>query len=333
MTVVRLTDAIVPDVFLTYMVKDTMTKSAIFASGVLAHDEQMGSKLSGGGLTFQVPFWKDLTDTEAHVVDDDPAHTITADKVGTAKMIGRRQYRAYSWGDMDLVKELAGSDPMQRISGRVTDWWNRQFQVTLVSTLKGVFADNTANDTADMTYDISANSGTDAMVSADAILEAAQTLGDASGQLSVIVMHSRVYTNLAKQNLIDFIPNSEGKVRFPTYLGYYVIVDDGVQKDTSGSDITYSTYLLGPGAIAWSESPPAVPVETFRYPDQGYGAGAESLFVRRQYLMHPYGFKWTDSSVAGSFPTNAELATAANWDRVFPERKQVPIARLLTKNG
>jgi hypothetical protein len=48
--------------------------------------------------------------------------------------------------------------------------------------------------------------------------------------------------------------------------------------------------------------------------------------------MHPYGIKWTDTSVGGEFPTVAELRLAANWDRVYPERKQIPLALLIT-NG
>lgn len=249
-------------------------------------------------------------------------------------MRATRQFRTYGWSDADLVRELAGSDPMQRIVSRVGDWWARQMQTSLIYTLNGVFADNTANDSADMTYDVSAASDpVDAMISPDAILEAAQTMGDAKGDLKILVMHSRVRTTLAKLNLIDFIPSSDGKVLFPTYLGYYIVEDDGVYTSTSGSDVTYSTYLLGSGVIGYAESPPAVPVETFRYPDQGNGSGVEVLWTRRQYVMHPYGFDWTDSSVASTFPSDAELATAANWDRKFPERKQVSIARLKTKNG
>jgi hypothetical protein len=40
--------------------------------------------------------------------------------------------------------------------------------------------------------------------------------------------------------------------------------------------------------------------------------------------MHPRGVKFTSASVAGANPTNAELATAANWIRVW-ENKNVPV--------
>lgn len=331
MALTQLSDVVVPEVFFTYMAKDTMTKSAIFNSGAVRQDPALAEKLAGGGEIFQIPYWKDLTDGEAQAVDDDPSHLITPDKIGTFKMRAPRQFRAKAWSDADLVAELAGSDPMDRIRSRVGAWWARQFQTQLIQTLKGVFADNTANDSADMTYDATAV-GTGVMT-AEAILEAAQTMGDASNSLKMLVMHSRVYTTLAKANLIDFIPDSNGVVRFPTYLGYNVVVDDGVETSTSGSDVTYRTYLLGEGVIGWAESPPAVPVAVKREELEGYGAGIETLVTRRQYIMHPYGFDWLDASVAAKFPVNSELAAAANWNRVWPERKQIAIARVLTKNG
>lgn len=333
MALVQLTNVIVPDVFQTYMAKDTMTKSAIFASGAVRQDANMAGLLAGGGTTFQIPFWKDLSDTEGNVATDEPTDVAVPQNVVAAKMRAIRQFRTQGWSDADLVNELAGSDPMVRISGRVGHYWARQFQTTLVSTLKGILADNVANDSGDMVLNITGNTGADAMVSAPAILDAAQTLGDASDQLKLLVMHSVVYNNLAKQNLIDFIPSSDGHVRFPTYLGYPIIKDDGVQKDASGGDIHYWTYLLGEGVIGFAESPPNVPVETYRYPNQGNGSGVEVLWTRRQYAMHPYGFDWTDSSVSSIFPTNAEIATAANWDRKFPERKQIAIAAIKSKNG
>lgn len=46
--------------------------------------------------------------------------------------------------------------------------------------------------------------------------------------------------------------------------------------------------------------------------------------------LHPLGYQWKESSVAGASPLIAELADAANWERVV-ERKAVPLAYLLTR--
>ena len=45
---------------------------------------------------------------------------------------------------------------------------------------------------------------------------------------------------------------------------------------------------------------------------------------RRQWVMHPRGVKWLGGTQAGVTPTNAELATATNWTRVY-DPKQIRI--------
>src|SRR5690606_35722888 len=94
----------------------------------------------------------------------------------------------------------------------------------------------------------------------------------------------------------------------------------------------YWTYLVGRGAIGWAEVPVTKPVDVDEKPDQGNGMGVSTLWTRRQFVLHPYGIRFTDTTVTEEFPTNAELATAGNWDRVVSERKQIPIAALVT-NG
>lgn len=333
MAVTRLSDAIVPDVFADYMVKETMEKSAILESGIVVQDSFMAGLLQGGGRIFNHPYWNDLSNDEADVATDNPADVAVPGKIAAVKKRFIRQYRTRGWSDADLVTALAGDDPMKRISQLVGKYWRRQFQRYVVATLNGVLADNVANDGSDMVHDISAGSGTAAMISAEAVLDTKQTMGDAADALTTIIMHSVVYTRLQKLNLIDFIPDSRGEINIPTYLGYRVVVDDLCPAVVTGGDIDYTTYLVGPGILGMAEVPVSVPVEVDRLPSQGQGSGVEQLWTRRQFALHPYGFDWLDASVNGEFPTIAELETAGNWSRSYPERKQVAIAALITKNG
>jgi hypothetical protein len=332
----QLADAVVPQVFNRYMFMDTTERSRIFRSGIMRSDPSLASFLSGGGLTVNIPFWKDLDDSQPGIANDDPASVITPAKIGTGNMVAIRQIRTKAWSSADLVQELAGSDPMARIRERVSDYWTRAFERNLTSTLIGVFADNAANDAGDMRLVV----GTDAtgapaateLMSADNILEGAQTMGDFQERLGALIVHSRIYANLQKLNLIDFIPNARGEVGFPTYLGYTLIVSDQVPIVQGTNRKKYSSYLVGEGAIDWSESPVAIPTEVRREPLQGNGMGVEILVTRRQYIMHPIGMKWTDASRAGNFPTDAEIQAAANWDRQAAERKMIPLVEIVT-NG
>lgn len=344
MALTQITDVIVPEVFANYMFVDTAEKAAVFQSGVIQPDAEMAKRLSDGGRLFNYPWFKDLDDDAPAIPTDDPADVLTTKKIGTGKHAFVRNYRTQGWSDADLAKELAGADPMERIRSRVGAYWGRYFNKATIYTLNGILNDNIANDSGDMVHDISAATGTVTIANgadtvpaytmhAAAILEAKQTLGDAADALALIVMHSRIYTNLQKQQLIVFIPNAQGVIEIPTYLGYRVLVSDTVPVAVSGADLIYTTYLCAEGILGWAEKPPAVPVATEREEKQGNGAGVESLITRRQFSIHPYGFTFLDASTAGEFPTDAEMQLAANWDRAFPERKQIKLAAILTKNG
>lgn len=122
MSLVRLSDVIVPDVFTGYMVNDTVVKADVFISGVVAQDAMMAQLLSGGGRVFQHPVWGDLDNQEANIGSDDPAQSITPRKIGSFKHQFVRQFRTQAWSTADLSAELAGSDPMKRISSRVSEY-------------------------------------------------------------------------------------------------------------------------------------------------------------------------------------------------------------------
>lgn len=336
MSTVRLSDAIEPTVFAGYMTKDTMQKSALYDTGIFRTDGDLAAKLAGGGRTFNVPFWKDLDDSEPDAASDDPDSHAVPSKLTSATDIARRIIWTKGWSAAKLVAELAGSDPMQRIVSRVNAYWARRFDDACIAVMRGIFADNITNDAGDMVSDISSDSAaaiTSAeRISAEAVMDAAQTMGDAKTELKVLVMHSVVNTRLAKNDLIDFVPDSTGKLTIPTYLGYRVHVSDKVPAIQGTNRIRYWNFLIGANAFGWAESPVATPAAVEQDESAGDGMGVETLWTRRQFAMHPYGIKFTDSSVGGEFPTMSELRLGANWDRVYAERKQIPLALLIT-NG
>jgi hypothetical protein len=338
---VRLSDAIVPSVFTQYMLNDTMRLADVYQSGLVQANPTLSTLLAGGGKTFDMPHWGDLDNQPANIASDDPTVLATPRKVGSFKTVAARQVRTQAWQAARLVAELAGSDPMQRISSRVAAYWAREFDRASIATMTGVYNANAAA-TGDMIYNATALTGThtvgpetvnNSAMSYRAIMEAKQTMGDRADMLKVIVLHSRLYTNLQRQNLITFIANSEGKIVIPTYLGYRVVVSDNVPVIAVSSDFDYISYLCADGVLAWGESPVDLPTEVDSTPLAGNGMGVETLITRRQFGIAPMGFRWNGASVAAEFPTDAELATAANWTRVFPERKQVPIAFIRTRNG
>jgi hypothetical protein len=71
MAVVRLSDIIEPEVFTQYIVQNTMAKTALAESGVLAPNAVIREQLSAGAHAFNIPGWLDLADDEADVPEQD----------------------------------------------------------------------------------------------------------------------------------------------------------------------------------------------------------------------------------------------------------------------
>jgi len=338
--ITRISDVVVPEIFSPYVQQMTQEKSRLIRSGAITMDPTLNIALAGGGLTFDEPSFKDLDNDTDNVSTDDPATNSSPNKIGTATEIQVRLSRNNSWSSMDLTADLAGADPMMAIANRVSDYWARRQQAAFVATLNGVFADNAAAPSAsehvqnDMTHDISGASFVDGVTnfSAEAFIDGTATMGDSMEDLTMLMVHSIVYARMLKNNLIDFVSDSinGNAVRIPTFLGREVIVDDGVPR-TNG---VFSTWLFGRGAVRGGMGSPKVPTEIDRKPAAGNGSGQDVLFNRTEWIIHPVGHAYVGTAPNGG-PSNAattnNLAHADSWKRVFSERKQIRIARLVTR--
>lgn len=325
----QISDVIVPDVFNPYVIERTAELSALRRSGIVTSNPELDRLASSGGRLINMPFWNDLTGAD-EVLSDSSA--LTPAKIDANQDVAVLLMRGKAWSANDLAKALSGDDPMGAIGDLVAEYWVRREQDTLISILTGVFADNAANDNSDLINDISIADGdaaTDAnRISAEAVIDTTHLLGDAADKFTAIAVHSTVYANMLKQNLIDTEPTNTQNVGWGVYLGKTVIVDDRCPRVAGGtSGFVYTSYLFGQGAIGLGNGAAPVPTET----DRDSLAGDDILINRRHYILHPRGVAFKDASVAGSSPTNAELAAAANWDRVY-EKKNVRLAALRT-NG
>lgn len=338
--VTKLADVIVPEIFTPYTQQITEEKSRLVQAGVLVRSEMLDGMLAGGGLTFQAPSFKDLDNDADNVSTDDNASSSTPNKIGTSKEIAVRLSRNNSWSSMDLTATLAGADPMTAIGDRVGYYWTRRLQAAFVATMTGVFADNAAAPSAsehvqnDLTVDISGASYGAGVTdfSAEAFIDACVTMGDSEDDLGVIFVHSIVYARMRKNNLIDFIPDSQGVVNIPTFLGKIVIRDDGMPAAAG----VYESWIFGAGAVSLGVGQAPVPTEVDRAPAAGNGGGQETLYNRVEWVIHPNGHRYAGTAPNGG-PSNAStsnnLANAGSWARVFPERKQIKIARLITRES
>lgn len=348
--VTKLADVIVPSVFDPYVKNRTAEKTRIVQAGVLVIDEAMNEKLAGGGLTFNSPSFNDLDNDDENVSTDDETSDSVPNKIGTAQEIQVRLSRNNSWSSMDLASVLAGSDPMEAIGDAVARYWRRRLQTAFVATVQGVYADNAAapsgSDTHvqnDLTNDISGGGYTAGVTdfSAEAFIDTLGTMGDADDDLGLIMVHSVVYNRMRKNNLIDFIPDSEGRINIPTFLGRIVVVDDGMPNPAGvGAALTatgiYHSWVFGSAAFRMGAGDPDTPSELERKAASGDGGGQDILHNRVEWAIHPVGHAYIGTAPNGG-PSNAattnNLAAAASWSRRWAERKQIKMARMISRES
>lgn len=338
MATVRVADIVNPTVYATYLMEEIVNVSAFVRSGIIRPDSRINVAASSGAKTFNLPFYKELSGndevlgTGSGATDSDLS--IAGIETGTDVAVLFQRGKAWGSEDLAMMLNVQGSDPLQAIISYTGSWWADKEQDTLISILKGVFADNETNDSGDLVHDISTEDGNNAVdsnkISPEAIITASTKLGDAAGKIIAMCIHSTVYSRLQITNMIDFTANNIQNIGWGTYLGKTVIVDDDMPTasgTTSGTK--YTSYLFARGSIARGEGLVKVPVET----DRDSLGGVDILVNRRAFSLHPIGVAFTgaSASISASTPTNTEVESEAFWNRVY-EKKNIGLIKLVT-NG
>lgn len=98
----------------------------------------------------------------------------------------------------------------------------------------------------------------------------------------------------------------------------------------------YTTYVMGQGAIEYTNCGAKVPYEMDRDPKTN--GGEDTLYSRQRKVFSPYGISWKTPTIIS--PTDTQLSTGSNWQlaqnnnsgaaKYFPE-KAIPIARIITR--
>ena len=259
--------------------------------------------------------------------------------------------RSKAWVENDFSYDITGGvDFLAQAASQVGEYWDEIDQSTILSTLKGIFAMTGAENLKFVnghTLDISGK--TDGVFGATTLNTAMQkALGDNKAKFSLAIMHSAVATNLENLQLLDYMKytDKDGVQRnlaLATLNGRVVLIDDGMpvqEVPASGSGETaveahtkYTTYVLGEGAIEYTNCGAKVPYETDRNPQ--VNGGQDTLYSRQRKVFSPYGISWTHRSIIS--PTDSQLETGSKWSlansnestKLYFPHKAIPIARVL----
>src|ERR1041384_3999157 len=325
-------DIIIPTEFEKYAIERTAELSRFGESGIVEMAPEFDTLAQGGGREVKMPFWKDLT-AERQILSD--SGSLTVNKIEAEQDIARIHNDAQVWSVNHLAKVISGDDPMQAIVDLVGGYWARTDEGLIISALKGIFgAASMAGNLLEIHSESIAGQSAATKLNGASFVDACATLGDAADRLTAVAMHSATEAALRKLDLIDFIPDSEGKAMLRTFQGRRVVVDDSlpVRAGTTDGQV-FTTYLFGTGAFGKGVAPLDGAPLLKGFGTEGVEIGrmpldSDTVLInRRRYILHPRGVKFTSASVAGDSPTNSELETAANWVRVW-ENKNVRLVAI-----
>lgn len=345
MAEVKLTDVFVREVFDRAAIETSLQKSALFQTGAVAADANLAAKVGANdGHSFTDKYHKDLDNSEPEYMDDSDTNA-TWNKIAEGSYTARKIMSSKSWAQKDMTQWVAflpaTGDALGVIASRVGAWWGRHFDRVSINTMNGVIADNIANDGGDMVHNIWAAAAPAAgnSISAAAVIAAQKTMGDRYDEVSTMVVHSDVWATLETNNLITNIRESDGSL-IQFYRNMRLVVSDQAYKSDgtvltgvgSATHPAYLTYLFGPAVMGVGiNNAGVIPSELYRDARTGRGGGLSGLITRQNYSLHPGGFTFTNTTITGQSPSYANLALAANWDRIVTDRKSVQAAVLITR--
>jgi hypothetical protein len=324
------------------LIEASTVRNSFLTSGVVAGLDALN--VTEGGDKVTIPNWKaDLSGDAERLTD---TTSLTPGKISADKQVGVVLHRGRAWESRDLARLAAGSDPMGAIGAKVADYIANQQQKDLIASLQGVFgalgSSNSGAAFAALTVDAGGsgetNLGPRQVAAAEAILN------EDADRLGAIVIHPLVYADLKERKAIDFVTASDARVtatqtadlaglnafggsvaaaytestQIPYYMGMRVIRSKDVPVDGSSPNKKFACYVMATGAVGTGQQA-ALRSEV----DRDILAKSDAMSVDWHNVYHPLGARW----VGSVNPTNADLATAANWEKVF-ETENIGIVRI-----
>ena len=338
MAATTLGDLFAPDPFAAYSVvqsymdADPVSRTPLVDSGLLVADPIVAELAGVPSNVVTLPYWADIdASVEPNYSNDVYEDVAVPRAIAGGEMTARNVHVNEGFAAMRLVREIRDESPLQRIANRLGIYWMEEAELRVSATLQGIFADAEAEGDG-MSVDVGATP------TSEGLIDAQMTMGDAFGGIAGYMMHSAVFTPLIKQGLasanIDPTTNRMSRI----LNGLPVIVNDRASVVNVGGVSKYLTTLMGPGAFAYGMAEPSdnLALEYDSEPARGNGGGAQTLWTRRNMIVHPLGYTFTSASITGNGTETvargagwADVANAANWTRVA-DRKKIPLAFMLS---
>ena len=298
------------EVFTGMMQEKDYWKSPIIVSGIVQQDSSIMDLIGEKGNVATIPIYKPLDANESGMepLNNDGLTNNTPVEISGDKQTCMLIQRMKAFKAKDFTKELTGADPLTLIRNKIAGYYAQVWESELMNIAKAVLG---VADLSGHVLDLATESKE---IEAGTIYDAEQAaLGDMAEGLGLIVMHSAIYTQYKKMNMVEFDKYTvngviKQEITLPTIAGKHVLVTDNYTKN----DSTYLTYLFGEGAFLSCDKTNYENQYTTDY-DPETSAGIEKFYTKQGKVLHPNGLSLAVDNIAKESPTKTELGTVANW--------------------
>ena len=314
------------EVFTDMMQEADYWSNPILASGIIRQDASIMDLIGSKGNVATIPMYNPLNihDSNMAALNNDGMTDNVPQEISGNKQTCMMIQRMKAFKAKDFTRELTGAKPLDYIKSRIQNYYTQVWEDELMNIIKAVLG---VPDLSSHVTDLSVTSGTIAdqnMVGATTLIDAEQAaLGDMSGGLGLMVMHSKIYAAYKKLGLVEFEKFVGGSgaikqdIQLPTIGGKVVKVTDYYTVDNSVAGFpVYSTFLLGEGAFLSCDKNNYEKQYTTNY-DPETAAGTDKFYTKQGKVLHPNGLSLAVDNIAKESPAKDELGNKDNYSLKF----------------
>ena len=222
-----------------------VTKNELAKSGAVGTNQNAHDALANqtGSLYARVPYFGRIDGSTSQ--NNDGGHDIESSNTTTYEQGFIVASRMDGWTEKSFSKNItAGTDFMDNVAAQIADYKMDVKQAMMLSILAGVFsmkatgtgvAEKAAKEFLEKhVYDITGNTGDDALVGSTTLNKAIQKAGgDNKNIFKLVIMHSEVATNLENIKLLKYMTQTdadgiERELALATWNGRTVLIDDNM---------------------------------------------------------------------------------------------------------
>lgn len=311
-----------PKVMGGYVINQVPAVSKFAQAGIFNFNSANNLSVTGDGFVTAMRNLN-LGNIRSEPTNDDPADEIQPQKLGTGMSQTVKMYNAFDVGFSNIIRELESTvDPLRVVQQYDAQIWSNEmdrYGAALLSTAMNVAeAAHPGRYTLNISTETGDSANADNRASAEAVLDTLHLDGTLWERYSWVAMSHRVYLHLQKQNLIDFIPDSQGVVRFPTYMGLRAVQGEDeffTRAGTTNGRVSSMIFGMDGAGSAGMAEPQHVDGSVFvKNEKASHGAGTTEYLSRKRFALALRGITWNPGTPTTSFPTYAEFVNADNWD-------------------